>query len=216
MLAHPNFRYTVVHTLAVFYILVIFPVLQFWISCGDQVGAAFTEFVAYQTCCVSASHYVISTTGTSMAALWLDCKELKSGVWYYVNVKVFERQVNSCIRDRIFLALPMNGPLVQVLLGYTLVKIGHTRYAVITLALILLYIVIFTTTMLYFSIAAQVNGMSKEWIAAQKSESRGKEGRKRLRALLPIRVELGRNFVEALTPLLVQGFCMRQTVSLLL
>lgn len=37
-----------------------------------------------------------------------------------------------------------------------------------------------------------------------------------LKSLGPLKIQFGNNFVEALTPLVVQEFCVQQTISLLL
>lgn len=198
-----------------------------------QAGLAIFEFILYRTLCLSGIHYAISTAGTSMAALWLDCKKLlllNSTIFIrnndyryrddeftrYSNLKVFEKIVNSCVKDRIFLTLALVGPLLQVLVGFSIIKIGHFPNPVIIIGLLIIYVAILTMTMSYFSVAAHLNRISIGWMNRQKEICVRKEDRKRLRATTSIRVEFGNNFVEALTPLVVQEFCIHNTVSLLL
>ncbi|OXA48029.1 hypothetical protein Fcan01_17223 [Folsomia candida] len=185
-----------------------------------QVALAIVEFVGYQTVSVSAAHYGISTTGTGIASLWLYCKELEitehaKKLRSYRNLKILEKIVNACIRNRIFLAIALGGPLVQVLVGYTIIQIANSPNVTILAGSSVIYVSIFATTMFYFSIAAQVYRMSKDWIKRQLRVLQKKEGR-RLQSLMSIRIEFGNNFVETLTPLVVQGFCINETVSLLL
>ncbi|OXA55113.1 hypothetical protein Fcan01_11526 [Folsomia candida] len=185
-----------------------------------QVALAIVEFVGYQTVSVSAAHYGISTTGTGIASLWLYCKELEitehaKKFRSYRNLKILEKIVNACIRNRIFLAIALGGPLVQVLVGYTIIQIANSPNVTFLAGSSVIYVSIFATTMFYFSIAAQVNRMSKDWIKRQLRVLQKKEGR-RLQSLMSIRIEFGNNFVETLTPLVVQGFCINETVSLLL
>lgn len=92
-----------------------------------RFGTPILEFIAYRTASVACSHYTISITGSGMAALWLYCKELVQGynniLSYYIKMKVLEKIFNSIIKDRIFLTLTLFCPLLQVLVGYSIIAI---------------------------------------------------------------------------------------------
>lgn len=134
----------------------------------------------------------------------------------YSNVKVFEKVFNSCIKDRIFLTLALVGLLVQVGFSCSIVKILHSFSYTIVVGSILIYIAILSLTMSYFSIAAHINRMTKRWKTRQGWVCTTKVDRRRLRARTCLRIEFGNNSVEALTPLVVQEFCISRTVSFLL
>lgn len=75
------------------------------------------------------------------------------------------------------------------------------------------YFCVAITTMLFFSIGAQINGRSMSWLIQQRRVCKKKESRRKLRAMASLRIEFGNNFVEPWTPLVVQEFCINETVS---
>ncbi|OXA53833.1 hypothetical protein Fcan01_10303 [Folsomia candida] len=64
--------------------------------------------------------------------------------------------------------------------------------------------------------AAQINNLSRNWISLFKRKCRNRVERRMHKSLMSLRLEFGNNFVEALTPIVVQEFCVRQTVACLL
>jgi hypothetical protein len=57
--------------------------------------------------------------------------------------------------------------------------------------------------------------MREEW-AREARKRNDKYGERKAKALLPVNVKLGGNFIDRHTPILIQDFCVNQTLSLLL
>ncbi len=67
-----------------------------------------------------------------------------------------------------------------------------------------------------FSAAAKIHNLSNEWIKGSKQNCRNKIEKKLVASIMPLRLYFANNFVDTLTPCVIQDFCARQTASLLL
>jgi hypothetical protein len=81
---------------------------------------------------------------------------------------------------------------------------------------LIIYIAVFIFTVATFSFAAKINTMSNQWIKDSKPKCKRKLERRMRKSLMPLKLYFGNNFVDGLTPLVIQDFCARQTASLLL
>ncbi|OXA49352.1 hypothetical protein Fcan01_15383 [Folsomia candida] len=111
------------------------------------------------------------------------------------------------------MALVMPG--VQILLCYTAMQAVHSEQISKFVAFLFVqtYLTILTFSIFLFSATAQINNVSTKWILECKTLGRTRLEMRMQKSLTSLRLEFGNNFVEALTPLVVQDFCVRQTVS---
>lgn len=154
----------------------------------------------------------------SITFILSDLKYLKTGISGYRKLQVLEKIVNSVIRDRIFATYGYFLPFVQLSLCFMAIKIWQSPDANIARMAIFVspYLGLLTFTMVAFSVAGNVIRISAEWILRFKGKNKSAFKRRVCRSLAPLRIQFGNNFVEQLTPLVIQEFCIRQTASLLL
>lgn len=188
-----------------------------------KAGLALLEFVQCSQIGVTSLYYAICFLTTTFSRLWLDCKVLTESrdnfedqVKIYRKIGIFEKILNSCIRSRIFLTLALLGPAFQILTGFALIEVVNSPDLSILLACRVIYVGVVAVTLICFSVAGQVNQISGSWITGRRAICKSRADRQQLRSLVPLRIQFGTNYVEALTPLVVQEFCVQQTASLLI
>lgn len=131
---------------------------------------------------------------------------------------MYEKVLNSCTKGRIFPVTMWIIPCVQIGLGIINIKLGQSnnvdqlRMLVFSAA----YLVVLIFTMITFSAAGKVNSVSKVWIQQCNRAVRTRGEKLLKKSLQPLKIQFGSNFAEALTPLVVQGFCISQTASALM
>jgi hypothetical protein len=79
-----------------------------------------------------------------------------------------------------------------------------------------IYIAVVVFEIGIFSAAAKIYNLSDEWIKVSKQNCRNKIEKKLHASIMPLRLYFANNFVDTLTPFVIQDFCARQTASLLL
>lgn len=135
----------------------------------------------------------------------------------YKKVQVFEKFLNACTRDRIFLKTAFLMPALQTILSIATIKMFHLGQDLVAVMFIWIYLLALGFSLITFSAAANVYRSSQEWIAGSKGAgNKTRYERKFHKSLRPLRLPFGNNFVEVLTPLIVQEFCIRQAMSFLL
>ncbi|OXA45007.1 hypothetical protein Fcan01_20145 [Folsomia candida] len=181
------------------------------------------EFLIFLQLSVCTAYYLLTVLLTGVTFLWIEIetfiKRCKTEIFdqaEYRKVQVFEKLLNSCIRESIFLKVALLVPAFQVIILYVTIKMSHAHQYFLTMAFLYVYLGSIGFTVLTFSAAGKVYAASQDWIAKSKTGERKKYGRKFHYSLIPLRLQFGRNFVEPLTPLVVQEFCIRQTISFLL
>lgn len=134
----------------------------------------------------------------------------------YGKLIVLEKWINSCMRRRVFLTIAFVVPNVQLLFGFMSIKVLNSEDDDMSRKAMLpyLYWTLMMFTMLTFTSAAKVNTLSKSWLKKLKLDRT--HDRKVLKSLMPLKLEFGNNFVERLTPLVIQEFCVTQMTSLLM
>ncbi|OXA53690.1 hypothetical protein Fcan01_10450 [Folsomia candida] len=184
-----------------------------------HAGFAFMEGVVMQQAVMGGSYYLLTIVLISVSFLFLECKTLiKGDVQKYRNLQVYEKVLNSCTKGRIFPVTMWIIPCVQIGLGIINIKLGQSndvdklRMLVFSGA----YLVLLIFTMTTFSAAGEVNSVSKMWIQQCNRTVRTKGDKLLKKSLQPLKIQFGSNFAEALTPLVVQGFCISQTASALM
>lgn len=181
------------------------------------------EFCIFMQICVSAGYYAIILLLTGTIFIWMACetfikryeREAAQQVEYR-RVQILEKLLNFCTRAQIFFMVALILPTFQIIIFSALINVLHAGHQFIAVALVFIYLCTLSFTLLTFTAAAKVYTVSKFWIAKCKGVEKKKYSIKLHKSLRPLRMQFGNNFVEILTPLVVQEFCLRQTISLLL
>lgn len=186
---------------------------------------ATAEFVMTLNIGITAIHCCIEILLKGVATLWIDGKDFVkrhgqklAKIGEYQKLGIFEKCLNACTRSRIFFASALGIPAAQIVLCYMAIKLFRSNENDEYKASLFLwvYFMVLFFTMILFSGAAKINNLSRDWIVSCKWDFKKKYERAVHESLAPLRLEYGNNFVERLTPLVVQEFCMRQTISGLL
>lgn len=136
----------------------------------------------------------------------------------YRNLQVLEKLVNSCVRYRIFSIVAMASPILQVFAGFALVK-HHSSLELSHLVFLGMevFMSFFFGNIVIFGGAGAIFGKSKGLLVKEANRCRShKILRREIQALMPLKIWLGSNFVDVLTPIVIQHFCIVQTMNLLL
>lgn len=176
------------------------------------------EFANMGVAVTGGGYHAIVVLVPSISFILSDLKYLKTGISGFRKLQVLEKIVNSVIRDRIFAMYGYFLPFVQLSLCFIAIHIWQSPNASIARITIFVvpYLGIVTFTMITFSVAGNVIKISAECILRFKGKNKSAFKTRVCRSLIPLRIQFGHNFVEQLTPLVIQEFCIRQTVSLLL
>ncbi|OXA53839.1 hypothetical protein Fcan01_10305 [Folsomia candida] len=196
--------------------------------CITQSFLAIVEIASFLHLEISSVYYLATVLLQGISFLWSSCndfvasdetaKDNFASFSKYRELKVFEKLLNSCTKSRILLTIALLAPAIQILLGVISIKLfqsGNTR-KIEAFLFTWAYILVLIFTMFLFSAAAQINNLSRNWISVFKRKCRNRVERRMHKSLMSLRLEFGNNFVEALTPIVVQEFCVRQTVTSLL
>lgn len=187
-----------------------------------RLALAFLECSALWQLVVVEVPYVIFVLVSGIILLWIGFQSLGNGVAElqvdirrYRQLQVLENLINSCVRRRIFPVITACLPLVEIVGGFILLKL-HSFLD--PSQLITFYCTLFN--MLVLSGAGSIHSKSFGWLVAARNGVVGNKAHKVLRreimSLLPMRVWFSSNFVDHLTTLVVQDFCINQTITLLL
>lgn len=179
------------------------------------------EFLNMTTVIVGAGYHAVATLVPCLCFLSTELKRLddfSQGISDYRKLQVLEKIVNSVIRERIFAIYGYFLPFAQLIFCFVAIKICHVPEASIMRAAMFIaaYIGLLTVSMTTFSMAGFVIRFSTKWIMGFKKISKSPVTKRICRSLTPLRVQFGNNFVEPMTPLVIQEFCIRQTTTLLL
>lgn len=161
---------------------------------------------------VHYSLYVILVLLLYLFKKFQEANDIKSRKLYN-EVRVFERILNASLKGRIAPVLIFGAALVQYFAGCVLLsmskELGHTERYVCLLAYI--ETALFVPTML--GIAARLFVLSKGFCNMSKRLAKRKADKKEVMSWRAVRVEFGGNFVDALTPLVLEGNVVNQTIS---
>lgn len=178
------------------------------------------EFFLFLNMIIATTHYFIEIMLKGVAFLWIDCKAFVkrydkklARIGEYDNLRIFEKCLNNCTRSRLFLVCALGSPAMQIAICYVAIELFRSNDQFKASLFLWVYFMTLFFTMIMFSWAAQINTLSREWLYRCRWHVKNKWERKVHQALTSMRLEFGNNFVETLTPLVVQEFCVRQTVS---
>lgn len=137
---------------------------------------------------------------------------------FYRTLQVLQSVLNSSNRYQIFPMVAYCFPAVQILDAFLLIKYYDTMDYSLFMIVIVQYVQCLFCIAMLFMWSAKVYANSCAWLAKRK-RSVNKGGtfeRKFLRGLVPLKVLFGMSFVDELTPLVIEQFCVLQTINLLL
>lgn len=186
------------------------------------------EFAMAMQCCISAGHYVLFSQIFGIVMLFGRCQELatlkNAKVAYlvkgYRQLQIQEKIHNSSYRGRILPFSILCIPLMEILSGVALIAVFHKANLLLTSSFLVTYMDCIVVGMLMLTFASSVYVKTEVWLNhAQSKSGKGKTIRyfRMVRqSFRPLRLEFGNNFVDRLTPLVMQEFCCRQTATLLL
>lgn len=187
-----------------------------------RLGLSVFEFVNTALVLVPPIPYILFVLVSAIMLLWNECAMAHGdqSTMKYRNLQVLEKLVNSCVRYRILPVLTGVCPIVQIFAGYIItkfhssMKISHLVFIMIMDYFCTLYSVMVLTA------AGSIYAKSSGWIEKAKNAcSKDKEKkirRREIRSMMPIRIWFGSNFVDTLTALVIEDFCIGQIISLLL
>lgn len=192
-------------------------------NCLRLIFAALEFFILMQVT-VRATFYVVLVLLTDFIFLWIECgifisNNVSSKIYQieYRKVQVLEKVLNACTRKSIFLKTAFLMPTFQMFMSFVTIILYHSEnQSFMSVAFLWVYFLTLSVTLLIFSAAAQIYRMSENWVGSCKFGKRKSWERKFRKSLIPLRLQFGNNFVEVLTPLVVQEFCIRQTISFLM
>lgn len=131
-------------------------------------------------------------------------------------MQIENKLVSAAIRGRLLLVFAYLEPTTQILLALVVMMMYNSSdvHVFRVVAFFLAYIIVTMSCILIFTIAGKIRENSINWVKNYKARSSWE--RRVVRSLAPLRVEFGNNFVERLTPLVVQEFCIREVASTLI
>ncbi len=133
----------------------------------------------------------------------------------YRAIQILEMQLNNYASVRIVPIFMGGVPMVEILGVYAVIKF-HAQLPLPGLIILTEgYLTAFTAIMVFETLASILNTKSAEMLRVWRQVP-NKSKRKELRALRPLKVKFGSNFIDQGTPLVSQDFCINQIVSLLL
>ncbi|OXA63018.1 hypothetical protein Fcan01_00539 [Folsomia candida] len=139
----------------------------------------------------------------------------KIRVKLYRELQIENKIINAAIRGRIFLAFAYLEPVTEILLALGVMMVYNSNGHIFRLVTFLIgYAAVILVCLMIFTIAGKLNKDSINWV--ERCTARSPWERRVVQSLAPLRVKFGNNFVERLTPLIVQEFCIRQVASTLI
>lgn len=137
---------------------------------------------------------------------------------FYKQIKLLEVKLNNCVGPIIVPVSFVGFPSIQILAFFTMIRL----YDVVPMPAFLYFPRMYVDTLLLNvilqTLAANLFIKSKRLRTKFIAEGHAwrKVDRKELQATINLSLKFGSNYIDAGTPLVIQDFCVNQTVSLLL
>lgn len=138
----------------------------------------------------------------------------------YRGVQVLEKMFNVFLKDQIVPGMVSCLPGIQIFSQYVCIKL-HSEIpmpGLLVFPMVLLDAVL--NNILMFTLASSVNTLSgkilSSWRKALELFKRRTPIKKQLKACTLMKIQFGSNYIDNGTPLVIQNFCLSQTLSLLL
>lgn len=194
---------------------------NYWIP----VIASLEFFVCMQSV-LRGAHQVVFSLLALIAEFWGNCTQflnqprtenVRKTLLRYRELQISEKIINSTFRATVFLPLLCALPLIQIFAGVAFVTLFHTAGWLSLLIFWIAWQEAVFVGVISMSAGSVIYTRTYDWILGK----RGKDGRraygsKVVKSYRPLRLEFGSNFIDRLTALVMQEFCVRNTASLLL
>lgn len=179
------------------------------------------EFIPVHYLALAAGIFPIALLFGGMVHMWLHISKLRnttglSFIRKYRELQVFEKLFNSCNQGRIFPVLVTLCPVIEILGAFACVRLRGEMIPLEFTFIMMETKLVTGFTLAFFSGAGKINTGSGKLLRACKAGENRTETKKVLATLIPLKVRFGQNFVDGLTPLILQQFCTIQMANLLL
>lgn len=188
-----------------------------------RLALDFFEFMFLSHLLVSVTPYVILILMCGIIFLWNGCQRSLGNPMRYIyranyrKLLILEKLVNACVRYRIFPIVAMGCPIVEIVGCSVIIKLHSTLEMSQLVSLMILFFYCTIYNVLFINAAGIIHSKSVAWLVeANKGCWRNKILRREIQSTMPLRLWFGANFVDGLTTLVIQNFCVNQTISLLL
>lgn len=175
---------------------------------------------------VGGFHYGIFSQISGQVLFWGRCQdfmksqnnEINHLVKGYRELQIHEKIHNSSYRGRILPLGIFGVPLLQILCGYALVALWQEADLFQTAIFLVMYLNVAVFGVIIITSASFIYIKAEDWVRRVKSDAdkNTRYWRKVHKSFRPLRLEFGNNYVDRLTPLMIQEFSISQTVSLLI
>lgn len=206
------------------------------IICFDvkKVAIALLEFLISKHGTVSGLHYAVYSLVNGIIYLILKFNqivEIRASIMKFREVQVLENFLNGNIRSRLFPIAMGVIPVVQIFVGFVILKLSNVEEGKsldwLKLGMFgMVYLEVLSFNLIAVSAGAKLYDGTQKWLQGQRSARivgieeidfrRAKVMRKGWKSCRPLRLQFGNNYVDRLTPLVIQEFCAVQTMSLIL
>ncbi len=141
----------------------------------------------------------------------------QGGFFEYRKLQVLEQHLNSCIRSFIFPSIAFVVPCTQIVAAFAICRLHNSMETSMLIFLMVVFSETFCINILLFSGAKKAHIQSEKWLLKMWELNRkDKIQRRVVKSMLPLRMWFGSNWVDRMTPMVIQQFCSIQTSNLLL
>lgn len=191
---------------------------------SKAVLIAGAEALTYLNCFISSAFYFLCTMFIGIGTLLLFCwTNLRSAdahlnqMRVYRQLSIWERILNANVRGRLFCSASFGAPVVQVL-GTTVLISQRFDLPIMHLMLISMFAVdAFIFVVVVISPGSRIYLETKNWLQRSKLDcGRKKVLRREWKSMRPLKVEMGSNFADETTVLVIEDFAWRQSLALVL
>lgn len=168
---------------------------------------------------ITGMHYGMYIVIAGILHLWEASSKIVGSPGFsknYRQLQVLEAVVNGALRDKLFPSFLVLCPFMQIMATYASVKFHDGMPATYLIFVVLLSVEGVILNGLYSTAAAVIYRKSDAYLKAAKGVVLIKLDKKVLKSYTPLRVRFGSNFMDRLTPLVLQEFIAMQTINLLL
>ncbi|OXA44222.1 hypothetical protein Fcan01_20873 [Folsomia candida] len=177
------------------------------------------EFIQIYRHVVIAAHYIMYILVSGILYFWEEAIKLLRFPYSmegYRALQVLETILNASIRFRIFPTVLFLAPTMEILTICACIKYYDATDKIQLVLIAVLAVNATVLNVLYCTGAGIVCRKSGEYLRDMKARVKGKLDKKLLKSYAPLKVRFGSNFMDELTPLIIQQFCTAQTANLLL
>ncbi|OXA47716.1 hypothetical protein Fcan01_17514 [Folsomia candida] len=197
---------------------IIIPLFELWIGLQFFITGTVWSFFGIFVSVVTLQTYFRILNSQILASVSLD--DVNQVIQKYRGIQVLEKHLNEWLKPVLVPSLITLAPSLQILSQYVCIQMhndipmpGFLVVPLIVQNTIIVNILVFTLASYVFSSSARVMQNIKRRI---RKEPRRSTIKKDLKACSIMKIKFGTNFVDRGTPLVIQDFCLSQTMQLLL